>query len=277
MPAISVLILTLNEEANLDACLDSCAWCDDVVVLDSFSSDGTTRIAAQRGVRLHQRAFDHYAGQRNAGLNEIRYKHPWVLMVDADERVPSDLVEEMDRRVAAADVETVLFRMRRKDFFLGRWLRRSSGYPTWFGRLLRVGRVRVEREINEEFIADGKIGHLHAHLHHFPFNRGISYWYERHNRYSTMEAIAKLDRAAEPLRVRALWSTDPIDRRRNWKRLAYRLPMRPALVFFYWYAVRLGMFDGKAGLTFSMMRASYEFLIDLKVLEAERRRRGAPV
>jgi hypothetical protein len=142
---------------------------------------------------------------------------------------------------------------------------------------MRVGRVRVERDVNEEFIADGRIVHLRAHLHHYPFNRGISHWYERHNRYSTMEALAKLDRAAEPLRPRALLSSDPIDRRRNWKRLAYRLPMRPALVFFYWYAVRMGFLDGKAGLTFSMMRANYEFLIDLKVLEAERRRRGAPV
>jgi len=83
-----------------------------------------------------------------------------VLMVDADEHVPADLVAEMTQAVNSAGAETVMFRMRRKDYFLGRWLRRSSGYPSWFGRLVRPGRVRVERPINEEYIADGRIAHL---------------------------------------------------------------------------------------------------------------------
>jgi glycosyltransferase involved in cell wall biosynthesis len=275
MSGISVLILTLNEEANLADCLDSCSWCDDVVVFDSFSTDRTAEIASLKAARFFQRPFDNYAAQRNAGLNEIPYKHPWVLMVDADERTPADLVAEMQRQVAAADSDTVLFRMRRKDYFLGRWLRRSSGYPTWFGRLVRLGRVHVEREVNEEYIADGNVAYLQAHLHHYPFINGIAYWYERHNRYSTKEALAKVKAANFPLRWASLLSRDPIERRRALKNLAYRLPMRPGLVFFYWYVFRLGLLDGRAGLTFSMMRASYEFLIDLKVLEAERRQSGA--
>ncbi len=277
MCGISILIITLNEEANLAECLDSCSWSDDIVVFDSFSSDRTPEIAAQKSVRFFQHRFDNYAAQRNAGLTEIQYKHPWVLMVDADERTPSDLVVEIEQCVTNADSDTVLFRMRRKDFFLGRWLRRSSGYPTWFGRLVRLGRARVEREVNEEYIADGKIAYLQSHLHHFPFNRGIAYWYERHNRYSTMEALAKAQANQAPLRLRTLFSADPIERRRALKGLAYRLPMRPGLVFLYWYLLRLGFLDGRAGLAFSMMRASYEFLIDLKVLEAERRQIGAPV
>jgi hypothetical protein len=167
--------------------------------------------------------------------------------------------------------------MRRKDYFLGRWLRRSSGYPTWFGRLLRPGRVRVERGVNEEYIADGKIGLLQAHLLHYPFNKGIAYWYERHNRYSTMEALAKMHSRGMPLSHASIVSADPIERRRALKQLLYRLPMRPAIVFLYLYVFRLGFLDGRAGLAFSRMRASYELLIDLKVLEAERRASGAPV
>lgn len=275
--SVSVLILTLNEEVNLDGCIDSCSWCDDVTVFDSFSSDRTREIASMKGARFLQRRFDNYAAQRNAALTELQYKHPWVLMIDADERVPNDLALEMARAVANADADTVLFRMRRKDYFLGRWLRRSSGYPTWFGRLMRPGRVRVEREVNEEYIADGKVSHLESHLHHYPFNKGIEYWYERHNRYSTMEALAKMETRHTPLSRKSIFARDPIDRRRALKRLAYRLPMRPNLVFLYLYVVRLGFLDGRAGLAFSRMRASYELLIDLKVLEAERRDAGAPV
>ena len=277
MCSISVLILTLNEEANLAECLESCSWCDDIVVFDSFSTDRTPEIALLGGVRFFQRRFDNYAAQRNAGMTEVEYKHPWVLMVDADERTPMDLVAESQRRVAGADDGTVMFRMRRKDFFLGRWLRRSSGYPTWFGRLVRVGRVRVEREVNEEYIADGAIAYLEAHLHHYPFNKGIAYWYERHNRYSTMEALAQVQEAQAPWSMKSLMSADPNERRRALKRLAYRLPMRPGLVFLYWYVIRLGFLDGRAGLAFSSMRATYELFIDLKVLEADRRRSGAPV
>jgi len=277
MASISVLILTLNEEVNLSECLDFCAWSDDIVVFDSFSTDRTPQIAARPGVRFFQRHFDNYAGQRNAALADVQYRHPWVLMVDADERTPADLVAEMTQAVAQADPDTVMFRMRRKDFFLGRWLRRSSGYPSWFGRLVRLGRVRIEREVNEEYIADGKIGQLKAHLLHFPFNRGIDYWYERHNRYSSMEAIAKVETHKLPLGLTSLFKRDPVDRRRVLKRLVYRMPWRPSIWFIYLYFFRLGFLDGRAGLAFSRMRASYEMIIDLKVLELERRRSGAPL
>jgi glycosyltransferase involved in cell wall biosynthesis len=277
MAAISVLIMTLNEEANLAACLDSCAWSDDLVVYDSCSVDRTREIAAEKGARVFERRFDDYASQRTAALTEVPFRHPWVLMVDADERTPADLVAEMTLAVESATPGTVLFRMRRKDMFLGRWLRRSSGYPTWFGRLMRVGRVRIERAINEEYIADGDVIHLWSHLIHYPFNKGISYWFERHNRYSTLEALAKIRGRSDPIALRQLVSADPVARRRTLKQIAYRLPLRPSLVFCYWYFVRLGFLDGRAGYVYSRLRASYELLIDLKVLEHERLRRGAPL
>jgi glycosyltransferase involved in cell wall biosynthesis len=277
MTSISVLILTLNEEINLVECIDSCTWSDDIVVFDSFSTDRTCEIATRKAVRLVQRPFDNYAAQRNAALTQVPYKHPWVLMVDADERTPMDLVREMIAAVATADSDVALFRMRRKDYFLGRWLRRSSGYPSWFGRLVRLGRVRVEREVNEEYIADGKIVHLRSHLHHYPFNKGIAYWYERHNRYSDIEALAKVEACSSQLTLTALFSGDPIDRRRAMKQVVYRLPMRPTIWFLYLYIFRMGFLDGAAGLAFSRMRASYETMIDMKVLDLERRRRGGPV
>ena len=277
MTSISVLILTLNEEINLAECIDSCSWCDDIVVFDSFSTDRTREIADSKSVRFLQRQFDNYAAQRNAALAQVPYRHPWVLMVDADERTPMDLVREMTAAVAMADSDTALFRMRRKDYFLGRWLRRSSGYPSWFGRLVRLGHVRVERAVNEDYITNGKIVHLESHLHHHPFNKGIAYWYERHNRYSNMEALAKIDACSSPLYLAALFRGDPVDRRRAMKQLVYRLPMRPSIWFLYLYIFRMGFLDGAAGLAFSRMRASYETMIDVKMLEFKRRHRGEPV
>lgn len=277
MNSVSILILTLNEESNIAGCIESCSWADDIVVFDSLSKDRTREIALSKGARVVERAFDNYAAQRNAALTQVTYKHPWVLMVDADERVPPDLAAEIAASIDKTDPNIAIFRMRRKDFFLGRWLKRSSGYPTWFGRLMRVGQVRVEREINEEYIADGGIGYLQSHLHHYPFNNGVAYWFERHNRYSSMEAIAKVSVQLDPVISRNMWSSDPVERRRSLKRLLYKVPFRPLIVFFYLYVVRLGILDGRAGFYFSRMRAIYEFLIDLKVLEAKRRQRGCAI
>jgi glycosyltransferase involved in cell wall biosynthesis len=267
MSRTSVLILTLNEEVNLAECLRSCAWCDDVVVLDSFSTDRTVSIASEHGARVVQRAFDNYAGQRNAGLHDTHYRHPWVLMVDADERVPAELADEIERVLTHDGENCSLYRMRRKDLFFGRWLRHSSGYPTWFGRLVRPSDVRVERAINEEYLTAGRIAHLNEHLEHHPLNKGIAWWFERHNRYSTLEAAATLTERTQPINWRTLFASDPIARRRSLKRIAYRIPARPLFVFGYLYVIRGGFLDGLAGLSFSAMRACYEFMIDLKVME----------
>ena len=265
--SVSVLILTLNEENNLPGCLASVSWSDDVVVLDSFSNDGTTAIAAQHGARVVQRKFDNYATHRNFGLHSVNYKNNWVLMLDADERVTPALSEEIKRIAAQPITETTMYRMRRKDFFFGQWLKRSSGYPTWFGRLVRPSMVRVEREINEEFITEGRIELLNSHLEHYPFNKGIAWWYERHNRYSTMEAQATITERQGSINWVDILCRDPVRRRRGLKKIAYRLPARPLIVFIYLYIVRLGFIDGIPGLYFSAMRASYELMIDLKVKE----------
>lgn len=277
MNGVSVLILTLNEEINIGECIDSCRWSDDLVVFDSCSTDRTREIAAAKGARVFQRTFDNYAAQRNAALATVTYSHPWVLMVDADERVPVDLAAEIADSVRGVNDRIVMFRMRRKDFFLGRWLKRSSGYPTWFGRLVLLGRVRVQREFNEEYIADGDVAHLKAHLHHLPLNKGVDYWYERHNRYSQMEAMLTINMRSARIALSNLLGADPIERRRSLRQVAYRMPMRPLMVFLYLYIVRLGILDGRAGFYFSRMRAAYEMMIDLKVIELERRKHGLPI
>jgi glycosyltransferase involved in cell wall biosynthesis len=266
---ISVLILTLNEIDNLPGALGSLkGYCDDVVVFDSFSSDNTTEVARQWGARVIQRKFDNYAGQRMAGLS-VGFAHEWILILDADERVTPELWAEMQRKVSMAAKSTCMFRMRRKDMFLGRWLRRSSGYPTWFGRLIRPGLVRIEREINEEYVPLGQVELLNEHLIHFPFNRGISHWIDRHNSYSSMESVKVREDRHQPLQLKELFARDPVARRRALKGIAYRLPMRPTLVFLYLYIVRLGFIDGLPGFIYCRLRSAYEMQIDAKCVESE--------
>jgi glycosyltransferase involved in cell wall biosynthesis len=274
---ISVLILTYNEETNLPRCLESLHWCDDTVILDSFSTDKTKEIAHSSGAQVFERPFDNYAAQRNFGLKEIPYKHPWVLMVDADEEVTPELANEIKEAIASCDSNTTLFRMRRKDHFLGKWIRRSSGYPTWFGRLVHPNRVHVEREINEEFLTDGTIGLLQHHLNHYPFNKGFSAWLEKHNRYSTMEATLIVNQGLMNPNMGDFLDKDPATRRKAIKALVYRLPGRPLLMFIALYFVRGGLLDGKAGLTFCILRSFYEFLINCKVKELRLRDRSLPL
>ena len=268
---ISVLILTLNEELNLVRCLASLDWCSDVVILDSGSCDNTQKIATDFGARVVERSFDNYAAQRNYGLQEIFYKNQWVLMVDADEEVSLELAEEMNQAIAGCGEETTLFRMRRKDYFFGKWIKHSSGYPTWFGRLVRPHRVRVEREINEEFVTDGQTGVLLGHLNHYPFNKGFVSWVDKHNRYSTMEANLMMAGGLCVVSMSDLLSINPVFRRRGLKAIVYRLPFRPVLIFLALYIVRGGFLDGRAGIEFCLLRSYYEFLINCKLREMKLR------
>lgn len=263
---ISVLILTYDEAINLPDCLSSVTFSDDVVVLDSGSTDGTVKLAESAGATVLQRPFDNYAAQRNFGLLHD-FKHEWILMLDADERIPQDFIEEIRAVTGRSDNPVTLYRMRRKDMFMERWLKRSSGYPTWFGRLFRKGAVRVEREINEEYYTDGEIGLLEGHLIHYPFNKGISYWLERHNRYSSMEAVKLSEERADPIVWKDFLSQDPMLKRKAFKAFAYRMPFRPLLTFCFLYFVKLGFLDGKAGFHFSLMRSIYEYMILLKIRE----------
>jgi hypothetical protein len=127
--------------------------------------------------------------------------------------------------------------------------------------------VRVERVVNEQYVTDGKVEHLDGHILHFPFAKGVAHWIERHNQYSTMEAAIAW-REPRDLAVAELFAKDPTLRRRALKRLGYRLPLRPLLVFAYLYFLRGGFLDGIAGLRFCALRGVYEFFIDLKIREA---------
>jgi glycosyltransferase involved in cell wall biosynthesis len=272
-PPISVLILTRNEEHDLPGCLDSVAWCDDVHVFDSLSTDCTREIATARGAHVATRPFDGYASQRNAALHGLPFKHPWVLSIDADERVPASLARELAEFAAHAPGDVAACRARRRDFLGDRWLKHCQLSP-YYIRLVRPSRVRYDREVNEMLTVDGAIHGLREPFDHYPFSKGLRHWLDRHNLYSDMEAQCVLDSragAADFSVAKALFARDFNERRRHQKELFYRVPLRPLAKFLYLYVWRRGFLDGSAGFTYAMLQAFYEYTIVLKTRELKRR------
>lgn len=273
--SLSVLVLTRNEAANLPGCLESVRWCDDVVVLDSLSTDSTQQVARQHGARLVESEFDDFAGQRNFAIDTIAFKHPWVFHLDADERFTADLHEECMRAVAKDECSGFL--VPSKMILWGRWLKHAAAYPVYQMRLMKLGEVRFRQHGHgqREFEARRGIGRLSSPYLHNAFSKGMHEWLERHNQYSTLEARAALAQleSARP-GCRGLLSLDPTTRRRALKDVSLRLPLRPCLKFAYLYFLRMGFLDGREGLTYCALQSIYEYMICLKQRELARRRAG---
>ena len=264
---ISVLILTKNEALDLPGALASVSWSDDVHILDSYSSDATVQIAESAGAYVHQRAFDDYATHRNFGFT-LPFKHPWLLILDADERPTPALSQEMQRIVQSAAPETSGYRIRRRDFLFNTWLKHAQLSPFYI-RLVRPERSRYTRAINEVLEVDGTILDLNEPLDHFPFSKGISYWVERHNWYSTLEAqlIYSQQGLQNPSLRTALTDPDFHTRRLHQKALFYRMPGRPLIKWCYMMFIRRAILDGPAGIAYATLASFYEYLIVLKTKE----------
>ncbi len=264
---ISALVLTLNEEVNLPHCLDSLDWCDDVVVLDSGSSDRTVEIARARGARVVQRPFDNWAAHQTWAAREIGYRHPWVYYSDADEQVTPALRDELLAVATDPARREVAYRVRFKVMFRGRWIRHSSLYPTWVMRFYRPEHVHWDRLVNPVAVADGPEGRLREHFLHHSFRKGMDAWYEKHRAYALDEAreAVSLLRADGGADLAGLVSRDTVRRRRALKELSFRLPCRPALRFLYMYVLRGGWLDGRPGLVYCRLLAEYEAMIDRHV------------
>ena len=274
---ISVLILTLNEELNLPRCLESLRWCDDIVVLDSFSTDRTVELAKAAGARVVQRKFDNWAAHQNWALENIPFKHPWVYYSDADEVVTPELREELQQVAAQPNNPNVAYRLRYKNFFMGQWIRHCGIYPAWILRCFRPEKVRWERLVNPAPVVNGPEGRLQSHFEHYSFNKGLNAWFDKHNKYSWQEAEESLKSlVGGKLEWTKIFTGDTAQRRRALKELSFRLPFRPELRFFYMYFLRLGFLDGVAGYHYCRMLAIYEYMIVLKMGEIRRRQNGLP-
>lgn len=265
---ISVLILTKNEEQDLPGCLRSVAWSDDVHVYDSCSTDKTVEIARAAGATVTQRPFDNWASHQNWGLRNISFKHPWVFYIDADERMSEQLANNI-REAITTPGAAVAYRVQRRDFFLGTWLKHVQTSP-YYIRLFRPAHIVYERLVNPVTLVDGRVDQLTGYLDHFPFSKGMRHWLDRHNSYSSLEAqqIQQNRTSAQQFSVlKAFIASDFNERRFHQKEIFYRLPVRPLVKFLILYIGKRGFLDGRAGLTYALLQAFYEYMIVLKTRE----------
>ncbi|MCU0978008.1 MAG: glycosyltransferase family 2 protein [Pirellulaceae bacterium] len=269
--SLSVVIICRNEAVNIRRCLASVAWCDDVLVVDDFSTDETGEIASSRGARVLQHLFTSFAEQRNWALEHGGLRNEWVLMLDADEAATPAFQRDLAECVAAADEQTAAFAVCRKTMLDGRWLKYSDGFPVWIMRVIRRGRARFASSGHGEVPVppvEGRVLRVREPIVHDPFSKGLSDWLERHNHYSSREAALELN-ADVPIVWSELFCSDAARRRRALRNLGRRVPCRPLLRFAWQYVWKRGFLDGRAGLTFSTLMAMYEAMIVLKRRELQ--------
>jgi glycosyltransferase involved in cell wall biosynthesis len=274
LPGISILILTLNEEANIEGVIDSVAGFDDIVVLDSGSTDRTVELARSRGARVVQRPFDNWAAHHNWALAKIDFQHPWIFYLDADERMTPPLEQEIRAIAADPHEERVGFYCGAANYFLGRLI--SHSYPPVpILRFYKPPFVTYERLVNPTTRVAGPVGQLHNRFLHFTFSKGLTEWLAKHNRYSQAEAVeAVASRERDVVKIRDLVDPNAATRRAALKRLAWRLPCRPQLKFLWLYVVCRGFLDGWPGYVYCRLQATYEYFIDLKIKEIQLARQG---
>lgn len=275
MNSFSILILTYNEEKNISAAIQSVAWADDVVVLDSFSTDRTVKIARENNAHVFQREFDDFGSQRNYGLNEIQFKHKWVFHLDADERFNDDLKKECDR-VISLDEKSAYF-VPNKIIFMGKWIKHSTQYPHPQVRLVKIGAADFVKAGHgqREGKAEKGIGYIDKAYDHYNFSKGITDWIEKHNRYSSEEALLAIKTKRRP--IQECISRNLMIRKRAMKSWFVKMPFRPLLKFTYLYFFRLGLLDGRAGFAYCILQSIYEYMIVLKIWELKRSERGLSI
>jgi glycosyltransferase involved in cell wall biosynthesis len=270
---VSVVILTLNEATNIAGCLASCAWCDDVHVLDSGSIDGTAEIARRHGATVHVHPFKAFGDQRNWAIDHIPTRHEWIFHLDADERFTSELVAAVAARLAAEPRESGFY-VPEKLIFMERWLKKAAGYPKYQMRLFHKARTRFrDYGHGQREQTDGVVGVVDEPYLHLAFSKGLDDWIDKHNRYSSLEALQAYEGSRERWPLPWLVSRDPVRRRRAWKEFAHHLPLRPFARWFVTLFVRGGILEGRAGWTYAHLIAMYEEMIRLKLRLLREQRR----
>jgi glycosyltransferase involved in cell wall biosynthesis len=276
---LSVLIPAKNEGANLSGCLASVTFADEIVVVDSASTDGTQAIAALAGARLVPFEWNgRFPRKKNWALENIPWRYEWVLIIDADERITPELEKQIRDAIRRNDADG--FYLNRRFWFLSGWINHCGYFPSWNLRLFRHRLGRYEQieindsarsgdnEVHEHVLLDGRAGYLSAPMEHYAFP-DVATFIEKHNRYSTWEAAAReqlcLGTSRKTLRATPLGTA--IERKRWLRKLAMRAPFRPSLRFLYHYIWKQGFRDGYRGWVLCRLLAWYEWTIVWKERE----------
>ncbi len=235
IPRLTAVILTLNEEEHIQACIESLSWTDEVVVFDSYSNDGTVEIAQETGAVVFQSKFENYAQQRNAALQAI--ETDWVFFVDADERATNELKTEIHQVIATRP--EMGWYVPRHNYIFGKLTQGAGWFPDYQARLFKHDKVHYERPVHELAVVDGDIGHLQNPLTHYNY-RDIEHFHRTQRAYTDYDAgILKQDGIRPKPRNFVLQ------------------PLRQ----FYWRYITLdGYKDGLHGLRLSMYMTYYEWV-----------------
>ncbi|MGY2134544.1 glycosyltransferase family 2 protein [Hymenobacter sp. HD11105] len=263
---ISVIILTKNEELDLPNCLNSLLWSDDIHILDSGSTDKTVEIASTFGIKTWNNPFESFGKQRNYALDHISIKHEWVLFLDADEVATEQFRQAVLLAISSATESVAGFYCCWKMILEGRWLKHCDNFPKWQFRLLRKNRARFtdfghgQKEAN----VIGDIGYVREPYLHYGFSKGWTHWLERHNKYSSQEAVARLHYCPAFKDVFAPHASIRNPALKSW---LSKVPGWPLLRFVQAYVFNLGFLEGSQGFVYCVNMAYHEFLIQIKMRE----------
>jgi glycosyltransferase involved in cell wall biosynthesis len=244
---LSATIITLNEEENLRACLESLGFVDEIIVCDSGSTDRTLAIARSFTDKIFQDPWQGFARQKN--LAQERAGGHWILNIDADERVTPALREEISA-VLKHDSAWAGFKIPRKNFFAGQWIRHGGWYPNYQLRLYRKeAGAFAPREVHEQVVVQGKVGTLKAPLDHFTY-RSLSDYLKRMDRYSELSARQYHQEG----------------KRLSWPEILFR----SQFTFFKMWVLQRGFLDGASGFVLARLYSYYTFVKYAKLKELNR-------
>lgn len=264
--SITAVVLTKNEEINIERAIRSLSWCNEIVVVDDGSTDKTLEIAARFEVKVVQHPFASFAEQRNWAMENLELQGDWILHLDADEFSTPEFQVAVRNAMMNADSQVAAFALCRRTIFLGKVLSRADGFPVYIMRLVRKGRGKFANSGHGEVpipAMDGSVEKIKEPFMHDVFSKGLSNWWDRHNRYSSREADREIE-APVSLPWSNLFSRDRAKRRSAMRDAARVVPGRPLLRFFYQYFFKFGIFDGRRGFQYCALMAIYEYMIELK-------------
>jgi glycosyltransferase involved in cell wall biosynthesis len=273
---VSLVVLTFNEEINLEGCLQSAEGvCHETFVVDSGSTDKTLEIARRYG-RVEQHPFETHARQWKWAIENLPLSSDWVLALDADQRLTPELKAELEhlfsRGTIPDDVDGLY--VNRRQIFKGRWIRHGGYYPKYLLKLFRVSKVQLDQAdlVDHHFYVPGRTLKLrHDLVEENQKENTISFWIQKHNHYAQLLAREELERRNTARRFIRPFPFGSPDQRVLWrKNLWCRGPIyiRPWLYFVYRYFLRLGFMDGKQGFVFHFLQAFwFRLLVDINIEE----------
>lgn len=278
MAKISLVILTYNEELNLEKCLKSVeGLVSEIIIIDSGSTDKTKEIAEKYGAKFVVHEFKNQADQFNWALDNVEINGDWVMRLDADEELLSELKDEIEEKLPKLDSKVNGVVLRRRVYFMGKWISHGGYYPTCLMRIFRKGTGMSEnREMDEHLVL--KSGEEVVFENDFidDNKKDLTFWIAKHNGYASREARATLQKHKDSLE--GSFSGSQAEKKRWLKEKIYNnfpLFVRPFFYYIYRYIFRLGFLDGKEGFIFHFLQAFwYRFLVDAKIFELKRKKNG---